>query len=1693
MKSKVFFLAALALVFGARAEPVDVEKAKLAVRAWVCRGGTLGAALGQTVESAATHVTTNGVKFYSVKMKGGGTVFTTADTEDGVVVGFTSGDADYSSLDPSAPLSALLNRDIALRSANRPVRAVAAAGSAASAASPSARLWAALVAEGEILSDPNVKLPLRTHVSLPGDVRVAPLVKSTWDQSTVAGEDCYNRFTPELSDGARAVCGCVATAMSQVMRYHRYPTNSVAQVTRQCTIEAGALGNPAANTNMTTQGGFYDWDGMPLTPGYSITAEQCEAIGKITSDAGICVCMNYDLTKAGGSGSFMFNVVPALLDVFGYASADYFSSDEITDNPSNVRKMMLSNLDAGYPVLMGIRGDGGHAIVGDGYGYNNETLYVHLNMGWSGSYNFWYNLPGIDAGYNSFNVFESLVFNIFPDAKGATLSGMAVDENGSRLDQVTVTAYRAGTKEKVASAVAKKGVFGLKLPASTYDLVAVSSDEMMSCELKSVAVSGTSSAKKSMSGVITGNPLWVKTYYNIPYVTGVGNRWGVEMTLLETAFEGSVSNVTRGASYGTLDAALAETAAGDVLEILAPTIMRFPQAVSHDVTIRTASGVAPSSAFVTCRPGAAFTNVTAVLALENVSFADTSGCFVNVSAGGGVSVKGLVELTDGDSGGTYIATADENGVILAGALESYLTVQCAAAAAINQKFGSAVCDLDTARACAARFLNPFDADLGGAVDDDGSLFWDRVPVAPEIAVAFFTADSGGTVQYYRNLATIFADHPNEDGDVVVLKNCSLASAASVVGATVRFFSTNAAAPVITYAADAVFRVDGGSSLTVSNLVFYGASGEGAFVVKGGELVLDAGVLVADCANTVVTDESLGVYAFAGGVSVLCDEEDGYRPGRAVMRPGASITGCSTSYGNGGGVFVEFGGCEFDMQGGVVSNCFSEGFGGGVYVDSWPGMDVSTVRISGDARICCSSSNAGEGGAAVDDNLFLTSDDELVLAGGLTGGVHLRCTGLENAATGVQFGLVDDGCDDLAASNSAVFFLCDDAPGVWHGAFAADGGVRRLVWSDEFVPSPVPPPEYVVARVLYDNGDGTVETNEFSSFNAALASISADAVVEVNAHAFPTETEIVYPPLTEEEIVATTNLIPYLSSSVEIKHAVVIRTEPGDWTNIICRTGDAVITVSDGGSVTLDKIIFAGGYPMLYVDFDDMSLQCGGFQPGGATAMFRVGEGGELTLGDGSGIRDVKGSASRDACAVSVYNGTLTMLSGSFIRDCVNKWSDVQNIAESPAGGVVVSGPSAAFLFQGGEITGCSGYTGGGVLVENGANFDVSGDGSVKDNAFYGSSPEITANLSVANEATDGEGEVFISGNVRLVGEFTGSIGVLEPRIYEEEAENINTNVFGVVPPGLSLRQLVPSAANFHRDVDASVTGRIVTTNSTEGLLVWSTAVKDGVYTDENGVEFREVTESGDTPVSPPVPVAGLVYNAAVQTGVVAAAGYTVANAAAVNAGVYTAVVTLEPGYVWSDDSYEPLEIQWAIDKAVYDMSGVSFADAEFVYDGSPKSVFIVGEPPEGVVTNYENNVQTEVGVYTATVHFTGDAQNYYPINDMTATLTIVENPDPPEPPEPPEPVVTNHPTPFAFSSIERLSALEWRLTLTNRVPYCWYRLLYSDNIGNGFSVTGDWEQVGAEGGAWTTNVTVSSEIEGVWKAEAREGVVPKSE
>ncbi|MDE6047285.1 MAG: MBG domain-containing protein, partial [Anaeroplasmataceae bacterium] len=109
----------------------------------------------------------------------------------------------------------------------------------------------------------------------------------------------------------------------------------------------------------------------------------------------------------------------------------------------------------------------------------------------------------------------------------------------------------------------------------------------------------------------------------------------------------------------------------------------------------------------------------------------------------------------------------------------------------------------------------------------------------------------------------------------------------------------------------------------------------------------------------------------------------------------------------------------------------------------------------------------------------------------------------------------------------------------------------------------------------------------------------------------------------------------------------------------------------------------------------------------------------------------------------------------------------------------------------------------------------------------------------------------------------------------------------------------------------------------------------------------------------------------------------------VNAGSYEIKIT----YAGNEEKFlNPASktVTLTIAKADYDLSGFTFADVTYTYDGTEHSLKIVGTLPAGVNVSYTNNTLTEIGEIEVTATFTGDENNYNLIAPKTAVLKIVK-------------------------------------------------------------------------------------------------------
>ena len=211
---------------------------------------------------------------------------------------------------------------------------------------------------------------------------------------------------------------------------------------------------------------------MVLDPDASTPDIQRQAIGTLTHDAGVTVHMSYNNLA---SGAYTRNVPIALTDVFGFSNVRYAYNANYTIPSANLNNMINPNLDAQSPALLAILDDSnnGHMVVVDGYGYSVSTLYHHLNLGWAGTADAWYNLPTVSAGTYNFNSIIECVYNIFPQGSGEIISGRVLDAAGQPVSDATITATRTGAESYNATSN-NLGVYALAKipPASTYTITA---------------------------------------------------------------------------------------------------------------------------------------------------------------------------------------------------------------------------------------------------------------------------------------------------------------------------------------------------------------------------------------------------------------------------------------------------------------------------------------------------------------------------------------------------------------------------------------------------------------------------------------------------------------------------------------------------------------------------------------------------------------------------------------------------------------------------------------------------------------------------------------------------------------------------------------------------------------------------------------------------------------------------------------------------------------------------------------------------------------------------------------------------------------------------------------------------------------------------------------------------------------------
>jgi hypothetical protein len=243
---------------------------------------------------------------------------------------------------------------------------------------------------------------------------INPLLTTIWGQDAP-----FNYRCPiDPSTGKRSVTGCVATALAQVMNFHKYPSQTLAPIPEYTTRTNKTI---MPEIGITT----IDWDNMlDYYDDYTnaATTVQKEAVSNLMLLCGQATEMDYRSTSSGATS---ISLVNALQHYFGYdKTARIVNRKDFTRD--SWESLMYDELAAGRPVLYsGASVGGGHAFVVDGY--DGDGLF-HINWGWNG---------------HSDNYFVLSILNPYNNSDtGASSTG-----DGFSFDQDAVVGIQYGTDD----------------------------------------------------------------------------------------------------------------------------------------------------------------------------------------------------------------------------------------------------------------------------------------------------------------------------------------------------------------------------------------------------------------------------------------------------------------------------------------------------------------------------------------------------------------------------------------------------------------------------------------------------------------------------------------------------------------------------------------------------------------------------------------------------------------------------------------------------------------------------------------------------------------------------------------------------------------------------------------------------------------------------------------------------------------------------------------------------------------------------------------------------------------------------------------------------------------------------------------------------------------------------------------------
>lgn len=222
----------------------------------------------------------------------------------------------------------------------------------------------------------------------------------------------FNLNAPVVNN-ENAPIGCVATAMSQLMCYYRYPDATKTDIPAYTTKTEGFAMEGIA------KGTVIDWDNILRTYNNGYADKNATAVANLMSMAASSVKMDY---MEGGSSSDKA-CVEELVNVFGYDPDIIHLSFRKSYTFAEWSQIIYNELKNKRPVLFaGYTVAGGHRFLCDGI---DENGLFHINWGWNGDYDGYYDLAllnpnttdeaGASSSTDGYSKNNYIVYGIQPD------------------------------------------------------------------------------------------------------------------------------------------------------------------------------------------------------------------------------------------------------------------------------------------------------------------------------------------------------------------------------------------------------------------------------------------------------------------------------------------------------------------------------------------------------------------------------------------------------------------------------------------------------------------------------------------------------------------------------------------------------------------------------------------------------------------------------------------------------------------------------------------------------------------------------------------------------------------------------------------------------------------------------------------------------------------------------------------------------------------------------------------------------------------------------------------------------------------------------------------------------------------------------------------------------------------------------